>query len=148
MMLKGVFKLSIVSFITLSIVLSCSVKMSFLAQKATYENWIGGQPGVGGTKFVFTVVGKSLDNVKLDSICIDSINVVSFESYSKRDTIICTVNKIDSYKLHSIDDSDRSINLNNKAEPKLAYLYFTDSGNTVIALKFDSIKKKKTVFYK
>ena len=147
-MLKGVFKLSIVSFITMSIVVSCSIKKSFIAQKATYENWIGGQPEVGGTKYVFTVVGKYLDNVKLDSIYINNRKVASFESYFKKDTIIYTVNKIDYFKSRSIDGSDMSINIRNKTEPKLAYLYFNDSKNNVIALKFDSIKMKKTVFYK
>lgn len=141
-------KLLIVSFFTLYFLLSCSTKKSIVAQKVTYENWIGGQPGVGGTKYSFTVVGSSLEDVKLDSVYINNNKMSSFESNARGNSIIYTINIPDSFSQYGIGESRSNISSSNKLIPKSAYLFFTDSSKNVITLKFDDFIKKKTTFYK
>ena len=135
---------------SLLLILSCSANKGFVASNATYMNWIGGQPGLSGVNFNFTVIGDFSHIERLDSIYINGVKANSFEKFVRNDTVFFSVKITDISNLHngSVKNIDNNESSKRGYIPEIAYLYFSDIDSKVLTLKVDNFIKKRTAFYR
>ena len=128
----------------------------FTITEATFNNWTGGQPGVGGTRVLIGYSSSS--NIEFDSIYFkDKITKIEMHSKEDKTFLIGHFNNSNREKYDIIIDADRKKEINNKP-PEIVKIPFELKENEAVIsykedgktkyFKIENIKQVISEFYK
>ena len=123
-------------------------KVTISANKASYNIWHGGQPGVSGTNFVFDIYNKSNLVLELDSVLINGKKYKNISLIKEKDLLVVKVHKVETsdYKRPKIDD--KPIKKVKQEVYNNATIFLRDDNNKKYKIEFKKFHKVKTEFYR
>lgn len=121
-----------------SVLLACSTN-GLHKSTVSYNKWYGGQQGVSGVKYTFSV--PQIDNYRLDSISLDDKLYKNLNPFLVSDTLMVLINISNPRVLDGEQVSDKFVS------PKKATLYFSNKKKDVQNIEITKFKEDEVKLY-
>lgn len=165
--IKLMFLICIACSFTQCSTMKLTEKAPFTITGATYNNWVGGQPGVGGTNLIIGIANN--ENITFTSVYFRNKKIkTSVERRNKKNYLVVNLNKAEKeirvlgYSRQVVSGSGKNISENNKVKttiienktPPIPFKLKVNEAvicykvnNKYFYYKVSNIKKTETIFY-